>query len=559
MVKKANASAKPKAGGRNLFSALKAFFTNERTCFITGLVLVMLTIYVVLALISFFFTGAADQSIVQNIPLNDLLANRGTVENWTGVRGAFLADLLMNRLFGVSSFVFLFFLGSVGARLMRLCRVSLLKRFLLSAALLIWGSVFFAFVFIKGYEDTFLYLGGLHGYFISEWLILNIGIPGTILVLLGSFMVIAVFMSPRTIPFLQSLFSFGWLKRKKKADPEVPEDVAPEPEEEEEEEERPEEVKVEKEEPESPEEEDLKVDDPLPSDDRTWEVEVRQAPSAPAPEVPETSNPGFTVEIPKDEDLISDESPAVVESSFEPEGDYDPKLDLSSFRNPTIDLLKKYDINDIVGYRPEKSWNYEIGGKLTLLDGKLTAEAAAFYIDCRDQQLTVFPDGTTTGRIMANAGKTRSAGFELSVSASPAKRLQLKASYGYTNAKFVEFDNGKENYSGKFIPYAPQNTIFAAANYAFRINNDFLRYISVGADIKGTVKIYWNESNSLHQDLYVLLNGSVRFSGEKYSLNLWIKNATSVQYSTFYFVSIEHEFLQRGKPAQFGATLRINI
>ena len=346
MVKKANASAKPKAGGRNLFSALKAFFTNERTCFITGLVLVMLTIYVALALISFFFTGAADQSIVQNIPLNDLLANRGTVENWTGVRGAFLADLLMNRLFGVSSFVFLFFLGSVGARLMRLCRVSLLKRFLLSAALLIWGSVFFAFVFIKGYEDTFLYLGGLHGYFISEWLILNIGIPGTILVLLGSFMVIAVFMSPRTIPFLQSLFSFGWLKRKKKADPEVPEDVAPEPEPEEEEEERPEEVKVEKEEPESPEEEDLKVDDPLPSDDRTWKVEVRQAPSAPAPEVPETSNPGFTVEIPKDEDLISDESPAVVESPFEPEGDYDPKLDLSSFRNPTIDLLKKYDIND---------------------------------------------------------------------------------------------------------------------------------------------------------------------------------------------------------------------
>ena len=184
---------------------------------------------------------------------------------------------------------------------------------------------------------------------------------------------------------------------------------------------------------------------------------------------------------------------------------------------------------------------------------------ALFYIDLRDQQLTVFPDGTTTGRIMANAGKTRSAGFELSVSASPAKRLQLKASYGYTNAKFVEFDNGKENYSGKFIPYAPQNTIFAAANYAFRINNDFLRYISVGADIKGTGKIYWNESNSLHQDLYVLLNGSVRFSGEKYSLNLWIKNATSVQYSTFYFVSIEHEFLQRGKPAQFGATLRINI
>ena len=219
----------------------------------------------------------------------------------------------------------------------------------------------------------------------------------------------------------------------------------------------------------------------------------------------------------------------------------------------------KYDIDDIVSYKPEKSWNYEIGSKISILDGKLTAEAAAFYIDCRDQQLTIFPEGTTTGRIMANAGKTRSAGFELSVSASPADRLQLKASYGYTNAKFVEFDDGKNNYSGKHIPYAPQNTIFASANYTFKINGDFLRYVNVGADMKGAGKIYWNESNSLQQNFYVLLNGNIRLIGEKYSLNLWVKNATGTQYSTFYFVSLEHEFLQRGKPVQFGATLRINI
>ena len=37
------------------------------------------------------------------------------------------------------------------------------------------------------------------------------------------------------------------------------------------------------------------------------------------------------------------------------------------------------------------------------------------------------------------------------------------------------------------------------------------------------------------------------------------KNITATQYSTFYFVSIQHEFLQRGKPVQFGATLRVNI
>ena len=49
------------------------------------------------ALISFFFTGAADQSKIENVPLQDLLINRGSVENWTGVRGAYLADLLIPR------------------------------------------------------------------------------------------------------------------------------------------------------------------------------------------------------------------------------------------------------------------------------------------------------------------------------------------------------------------------------------------------------------------------------------------------------------------------------
>ena len=90
------------------FAALKTFFTNERTRFITGLIISILTIYVGLALISFFFTGAADQSKIENVPLGDLLTNRGSVENWTGVRGAYLSDLLMNRWFGISSFMILF-------------------------------------------------------------------------------------------------------------------------------------------------------------------------------------------------------------------------------------------------------------------------------------------------------------------------------------------------------------------------------------------------------------------------------------------------------------------
>lgn len=358
---------------------LKAFFSNERTRFITGLIISIFTIYVGLALLSFFFTGAADQSKIENVPLGDLLINRGSVENWTGVRGAVLADVLMNRWFGISSFMILFFMGSVGARLMNLSRVSLLRRFLLSAALLIWGSLFFAFVFISGYEDSYIYLGGQHGYYLSEVMIKNIGIPGTILLLLGIFLVIAVFTSRRTIPFLQSLFSLGWLKKRlKKNSDETTDDVsaetdlaaarrtrreapvadqpdaAPETDEYVFDTEKELQKAGFDEEPEEPEaapsrrpasrpevysneamEEGFEIkmaDEEETVDDETVRRDYPEREPEPMP-----AETGFTVEVPSGDDEVYDGSA---------QGDYDPKLDLSHFKYPTLDLLKRYDQSD---------------------------------------------------------------------------------------------------------------------------------------------------------------------------------------------------------------------
>ena len=345
-------------------SSLKAFFTNERTRFITGLILSFLTIYIGLSLISFFFTGAADQSKIENIPVSDLVANRGTVENWTGVRGAYLSDLLMNRWFGVSSFMILFFLGSLGGKLMNLAQVSLMRRFLFSAATLIWGSIFFAFVFISGYEDTFIYLGGQHGYYISEILVANIGIPGTILLLLGTLLIIAVFTSKQTIPFLQRLFSFGWAKRRL-----IPKKTAVEPESTESEE--TDEVhsvtadanaSLPEEPAEEPAEEPMREEQPEEEPAFDTEAELRKAEAQQA-EAERRQQAAFEVTIAKEpdfvEEIVEEEPKANPNAGFTVEvpqgddeydasaqGDYDPKLDLSTFRNPTIDLLKKYDVSD---------------------------------------------------------------------------------------------------------------------------------------------------------------------------------------------------------------------
>lgn len=219
----------------------------------------------------------------------------------------------------------------------------------------------------------------------------------------------------------------------------------------------------------------------------------------------------------------------------------------------------KYDVDDIVGYRPEYSWNYEVGSHLSFPSIRLNLDLSAFYIDCHDQQLTMFPSGNTTGRIMTNAGRTRSIGMEVALNWNPVSTLELACSYGYTNARFVRFFNGIDDFKGKFLPYAPQNTFFAQAQYAFEIKSKLLKSVTIEADVRGTGKIYWNEANSLMQQFYALLGASVSIDSDCWAFQLWGKNLTNADYYTFYFMSMGNEFLQRGRPWQIGATLRLSF
>lgn len=220
-----------------------------------------------------------------------------------------------------------------------------------------------------------------------------------------------------------------------------------------------------------------------------------------------------------------------------------------------------YDINDIVGYKPEKAWNYEIGGHFESANRRVRGDLALFYIDCRDRQMTIFPDGTTTGRIMTNAGKTRSVGAEASMSVNFTDNLGMNLSYGYCDARFVRYNDGKADYKDKHVPYCPQHTLFAQAfyTYNFKGGSDWAQSITLDASLKGTGEIYWNEANTQRQPFYALLGSSITLAGKHYSLQLWGQNLTGTRYNTFYFVSISHEFLQRGRGRMLGATLRINI
>lgn len=223
----------------------------------------------------------------------------------------------------------------------------------------------------------------------------------------------------------------------------------------------------------------------------------------------------------------------------------------------TMGVTAKYDVDRIVSYNPEKSWNYELGARLSTRDRRLAGEMAVFYIDCRDQQLTTFPDGTTTGRIMANAGRTRSVGFELSARWRPLEWLVARISYGYTSARFADFDDGRNDYSGRRVPYAPSNTLFAGVTARRDVGHGL--EIEGNLDLRGIGNIYWDEINQYSQPFYLQLGASLTIRSALWSVELWGENLTDTRFDTFSYVSVSNRFMQRGKPVRGGVTFRINL
>ena len=225
-----------------------------------------------------------------------------------------------------------------------------------------------------------------------------------------------------------------------------------------------------------------------------------------------------------------------------------------------LGLASLYSVDDIVSYKPERSWNYEIGAHINCDEGRATTDIALFYIDCRDQQLTMFPDGTTTGRITTNAGRTRSFGGELQIHYSPNRHWTFNSSYGYTNAAFRQFFNGKTDYRGKRVPYAPESTLFAGLTYRNQLPGvDFLDGLSATLSCRGVGDIYWNEDNEARQPFYALLHASVVLLKDSWSLDFWCTNLTNTRYDTFSFISMNNTFYQQGRPRRFGVTLRLNL
>jgi outer membrane receptor protein involved in Fe transport len=228
------------------------------------------------------------------------------------------------------------------------------------------------------------------------------------------------------------------------------------------------------------------------------------------------------------------------------------KLQASNGRADGADTVKQQ-----VGYKPEYSWSYELGGHAGFLNDRLQAAAVLFYVDTRDLQIAQFvPSGY--GRVMKNAGRSASYGAELQLSGRVGD-FTANLAYGYTHATFTRYVDStaaaaEVSYEGKFVPFAPRHTLSLGGEYTFAVETLHATSLRLSLLYTGAGKIYFTEANEdkASQGFYSLLSGKITLQKGALRLGIWAKNLLGAGYKTFYFEARGNGFAQQGRPAQVG-------
>ncbi|MDR3340060.1 MAG: DNA translocase FtsK [Candidatus Symbiothrix sp.] len=314
-------------------SRLKHFIKSDATHFVLGLIIFMFAVYATISIVSFFFTGAADQSKIEGLSLFHWGKISG-IQNWTGTRGAILSNTLLNEWFGIPTLFLLLFLAFVGLRLMKARYINLIKQFVLCSVLTLWTSLALSFFFGAFFNESTIYIGGKHGTALSDLMKNNFGKPGTFLIIIIVFIIAMMFISSQTIPFVRKLFNLKpIIPRSTKKGLEVGN---------------------------TPEKEKDKEKDKHRTDDKPAPV---AAPVNTVSTVSTVNTDDFEIVVPNGDELLPKPSapeppvvPFAIESSkeegegeenlLEKLGPFNPKADLSLYRLPSVDLLQKYSQRD---------------------------------------------------------------------------------------------------------------------------------------------------------------------------------------------------------------------
>ncbi|MFL0801125.1 MAG: TonB-dependent receptor [Agarilytica sp.] len=199
-------------------------------------------------------------------------------------------------------------------------------------------------------------------------------------------------------------------------------------------------------------------------------------------------------------------------------------------------------------YEEEILKSYELGIKTMLLEGQVRLNAALFYNQYNDLQVSSFeatPDGSSILPVFTNAGEAIMQGVELELTALLTDSLTLNANLGYLDAEYKEYFAGVDTdtnmaidvSSDRHMVNAPEFDGLFAINYATDVADQ--GEITVSADVSYRSKTYLevNSSEILAQDAYSLMNAIVSYEtmDEVWRISLAVKNITDKEYRTHAF------------------------
>ncbi len=301
-------------------------FQNERLFFFIGVLMFAVSVCMALSFFSFFTTGAADQSIIENLRSGDMLNEQHQFSNICGSIGARTSYFFMKEGFGVAAFAIPAFLFLWSLRLMKAYQAKLMKWFMCLMLVMIWSSI--ALARYLSFADIHFCLGGDCGARVGHWVEGFVGAPGLLALLAVLAIAFLMYLSSETVIFIRKLlnpvkFFTDRVKFTVTNDAPQTDDLPNETEEEAH-------NVYDNPEPETVEWKGEKLDEPhVPTPTETVAPAAKKTPADPALDV-----------VAAGEEEKADGKVAVAAEQLEP---YDPKRDLEFYKYPTLDLLKSYE------------------------------------------------------------------------------------------------------------------------------------------------------------------------------------------------------------------------
>ena len=322
-----------KPGFKHYFLSTRDMVMSHRFRLATGIILITITLMLVIAYISFFFTGAADFSIIeQSSGRSDM---RGEIQNALGLPGAAISRWLIDGTFGIVSLAALVALGLYAVRMVTEFPLKRLRLLFITLFTLVWGSIALGFAQQLIGVGSFFRWGGAFGQIISAWGTSYVQWLGVLVILLAVLIVFLIVVDKHFVEHCQLLAQWvaGLFTKNKQTEETTEEATIAEPT-----------VntidividgQVETfEEVEEPTQDTMPVLNIEPIEVETDELVAKE-------EEPQAASEDIDISVEKVKEVeLSENDPEFLLRKL---GPYDPRKDLEFFKFPSLNLLKVYD------------------------------------------------------------------------------------------------------------------------------------------------------------------------------------------------------------------------